>query len=100
MRLDSDFLDRWTAIVNDVEKHHCPVACVKKVVFRTGSKRQKTINFKKLRSQGLDNDSIEMAVAAFITSNEGEIVSMELILDIEAVAEIIQPQTDKLLKGM
>jgi hypothetical protein len=100
MRLDSDFLDRWTAIVNDVEKQHCPVACVKKIVFKIINKRQKTINFKKLREQGLDNESIEIAVAAFITDNEEGIISMELILDIEAVAGIVQPETDKLLKGM
>jgi Asp-tRNA(Asn)/Glu-tRNA(Gln) amidotransferase B subunit len=100
MKLDSDFLERWAEIVNDVEKHHCPVSCVKKVVFKTLDKKQKTINFRRLRDQGLDDEAIELAIAAYISDNQDQILSMELILDIEAVAGIVQPETDKILKGM
>jgi hypothetical protein len=100
MRLDSDFLEKWERIVNDVEKDHCPISCVKKVVFKTKDRRQKSINLRTLRKQGIDDDSIEQAVTNFINNNEEDIVSMELVLDVEAVADIIQPETDKLLKGM
>jgi hypothetical protein len=50
--------------------------------------------------QGFDDDSLEAAVSQFISDNEDDIASMELVLDVEAVAEIIQPETDKLLKGI
>ena len=100
MQLDSDFLARWTEIVNDVDKDHVPIQCVKKVVFRTADRKQKSINLRVLRRQGLDNDSIETAVSRFISDHEDVIVSMELVLDVEAVAAAIQPETDKLLKGM
>ena len=100
MQLDHDFMQRWEQIVNDVDKDHCPISCVKKVVFRTTDRRQRTINLKTLRKQGLDDDSIETAVTKFIADHEEEITSMELVLDVEAVAGIIQPETDKLLKGL
>lgn len=100
MQLDTDFLQKWEQIVNDVDKDHCPISCVKKVVFRTYDRRQKTINLKTLRKQGLDDESIESAVTKFISDNEDEITSMELVLDVEAVAEIVQPETDKLLKDL
>ena len=99
MLLDHDFLKRWEDIVNDVDKDHCPITCVKKVIFRT-RKGQKTINLRNLRRQGIDDDSIEQAVSGFIEDNEQIIRSMELVLDVEAVAGIVQPETDKLLKGM
>ena len=99
MQLDNDFLKRWEDIVNDVDKDHCPISCVKKVIFRT-QKGQKTINLRNLRRQGIDDDSIEQAVSSFIEDNEDAIRSMELVLDVEAVAGIVQPETDKLLKGM
>ena len=99
-QLDHDFMQKWEQIVNDVDKDHCPVSTVKKIVFRTVDRRQRTINLKTLRKQGLDDDSSETAVSKFIADHEEEIVSMELVLDVEAVAEIIQPETDKLLKGM
>ena len=99
MLLNDDFLAGWEDIVNGVDKDHCPITCVKKVVFRT-QQGQKTINLRNLRRQGIDNDSIEQAVSSFIEDNERIIKSMELVLDVEAVAEIVQPETDKLLKGM
>ena len=100
MQLDHDFLRQWEQIVNDVDKDHCPISCVKKVVFKTVDRKQKTINLRSLRKQGFDNDSLENAVSQFIAENEDGIASMDLILDVEAVAEIIQPETDKLLKGI
>jgi hypothetical protein len=100
MLLDHDFLKRWEQIVNDVDKDHCPISCVKKVVFRTRDRRQRSINIRNLRRQGIDEESIERAVGEFIEQNEAIIASMELVLDVEAVAEMVQPETDKLLKGM
>ncbi len=99
MLLNDDFLAGWEDIVNGVDKDHCPITCVKKVVFRT-RQGQKTINLRNLRRQGIDDDSIEQVVSSFIEDNEKIIKSMELVLDVEAVAEIVQPETDKLLKGM
>jgi hypothetical protein len=99
MLLNDDFLAGWENIVNGVDKDHCPITCVKKVVFRT-QQGQKTINLRNLRRQGIDDDSIEQAVGSFIEDHEKIIKSMELVLDVEAVAGIVQPETDKLLKGM
>lgn len=100
MQLDHDFKSKWEQIVNDVDKEHCPTSCVKKVIFRTVDRKQKTINLHVLRRQGLDEESIETAVTKFIADNEEDIASMELVLDVEAVAGIIQPETDKLLKDI
>ena len=100
MQLEDDFLTRWQAIVNDVDKDHVPITCVKKVVFRTNNRRQRSINLRTLRRQGIDDDTIEGAVSRFINEHEHEIVSMELVLDVEAVAAAIQPETDRLLKDI
>jgi hypothetical protein len=69
-------------------------------VFRTTQGRQRSINLRTLRKQGIDDDSIESAVGKFISDHDHEIVSMELVLDVEAVAAAVQPETDRLLKGM
>jgi hypothetical protein len=100
MLLVDDFVKRWEEIVEQVDKDHVPIDCVKKVVFKTRDKKQRTINLRSLRRQGFDDESIEQAVSSFLEDNEGIISSMELILDVEAVAKRLQPETDKLLKGM
>jgi hypothetical protein len=98
--LTEDFKARWEKIVDQVDKEHIPLDCVKKVVFRTHDRKQRTINLRRLRNQGIDFDGIEKAIDRFINDNEEEITSMEFVLDVEAVAELLQPETDKLLKGM
>jgi len=100
MLLTNDLLKKWSAIVEQVDKEHVPIECVQKVVFRDRNRRQKTINLKRLRNQGLKTDMIEDVVESFIKDNEQDIVSMEFVLDIEAVATQVQPETDKLLKGI
>ena len=100
MLLTDDFLKKWGMIVDEVEKEHIPINCVKKVVFRTRERTQKTINLKRLRHQGLEDHMIEEVIETFIRDNEPMIASMEFILDVKAVADILQPETDKLLKGM
>lgn len=100
MLLKQDFLEKWEKIVDDVDKDLCPIQCVKKIIFRTKDKTQKTINLKQMRRQGFDDDTIENMVSDYISLNQPMIKSMEFILDVEAVADLIQPQTDNLLKGL
>lgn len=100
MQFDSDFLLKWEQIVNDVEKEHVPIECVKKVVFRNNENKQKTINLKTLKKQNLNIEEVCSVVERYIQENEDSIVSIEFVIDIEAVAEILQPETDELLKGM
>lgn len=100
MLLNEDFLTNWGRIVDQVEKDHIPIDVVKKVIFRTRDRRQKTINLQRLRVQGIDDDGIEQAVEAYIRLNEEQIASMEFVLDIKAVADKVQPETDKILKGI
>jgi hypothetical protein len=100
MQFSDEFLVRWEHIINEVSMTEVPLECIKKVVIKIDGRKQKTINLRTLRKQGFDNDSLENAVSQFIAENEDGIASMDLILDVEAVAEIIQPETDKLLKGI
>jgi hypothetical protein len=100
MQLTSDFLRRWEEIVEQVDKDHIPIDCVKKVIFRMQDRKQKTVNLKRLRDQGLDAEMIEVLVENYIRDHEEAIASMEFIVDIEAVAEILQPETDKLLSNL
>ena len=99
-QFNEDWLARWEEIVDQVEKDHVPIEFVKKIVFRLTPNRRKTINFNVLKKQNLDIDDINAVVERFINANEEQITSMEFILDIEAVAQVLQPETDRLLKGI
>jgi hypothetical protein len=61
---------------------------------------QRTINIKTLFNQGLDTDDIEMAIIRKLEEYDAEMVGIEFVLDIEGIAEIVQPVSDELLKSI
>jgi hypothetical protein len=62
-------------------------------------KRQQTINIKRFLKQGLSPDQVEEAVSRKLAEYDDEILSVSFILDIESIAETVQPETDKLLRS-
>ena len=97
MQLNDDFLDRWERIVADVNKTDVPLECIKKVVIKLQGKRQRTINIHTLQKQGLAIEEIEALLTRTFTQLDEEIVDVDFVVDIGSVAEMVQPETDKLL---
>jgi hypothetical protein len=98
MQLNDDFLDRWERIVAEVNKTDVPLECIKKVVIKLTGGRQKTINLHTLRKQGLELEEIEIMLTRTLNEMDIEIRDVDFVVDINAVAEILQPETDKLLE--
>ena len=97
MQHNDDFLAKWEHIVNDVSKTDVPLECIKKVVIKIQGGRQKTINIHTLLRQGLALEEIEALLTRTFTQHDHEIRDVDFVVDISAVAEIVQPETDKLL---
>jgi len=95
--MSPDFFDKWEHILEDVEKSRIPIQFIKKLVLKLEGKKQQTINIQKFLSQGLDPDQVEEAISRKLDEMDHIIVSIEFILNIETIAEVVQPETDKLL---
>jgi hypothetical protein len=98
--MSPDFFDKWEHILEDVEKSRIPIQFIKKLVLKLEGKKQQTINIQKFLSQGLDPDQVEEAISRKLDEMDHIIVSIEFILNIETIAEIVQPETDKLLQKL
>ena len=100
MQYNDDFIKKWEDILNEVNTTDIPLECIKKVVIKFKTRGQKTINLSTLRKQGLDWEEIEKVVTRTL-SEAGDLVrDVEFVVDITAVAEIVQPETDKLLEKL
>jgi hypothetical protein len=97
MQLNDDFLDQWEHIIAGVNKTDVPLECIKKVVIKLAGSRQKTINVHTLLKQGLELSEVETMLTRFFNDNDHEIKDVDFVVDISAVASLIQPETDKLL---
>jgi hypothetical protein len=93
-------LDQWELLINDVNKTDVPLECIKKIVIKLDSKRQKTINITTLKKQGLDWEEIEIIVTRVLSEFGDSIRDVDFVVDISAVAALVQPETDKLLNGL
>jgi hypothetical protein len=98
--MSPDFIKKWEHILADVEKQKIPVEFIKKLVIKLRGKRQQTINVKKFLEQGLDPSQIEEAVSRKLHELDEMIVGVEFVLNVETIANVVQPETDKLLNKL
>ena len=100
MKLSDDFVEKWEHIISSVHKTSVPLECIKKVIIKLDQRRRKTINFQVLRRQGLSLEEIELLLNRQLEEYGTEVVDLEFIVDVTAVAEIVQPETNKILHGL
>lgn len=96
--MSPDFIKQWEHIIDDVDKQKIPVEFISKLVIKLEGKRQQTINIKRFLSQGLEPSQIEEAVSRKLAELDDSILGVEFVLNIESIAETVQPETDKLLR--
>jgi len=100
MQFSEEFLNKWEHIISEVHKTEVPLECIKKVIVKLPGKKQKTINLSTLRKQGLDMEELEIVLTRTLTELGDEVRDINFVIDIGAVAQIVQPETDKLLNKL
>ena len=100
MPFSDEFIQQWEHIIEEVTKTEVPLECIKKVVIRLNDRRQKTINLSTLRKQGLDIEEVEMVLTRTLTELGDTVRDVDFVVDVTAVAKLVQPETDKLLKDI
>lgn len=100
MPLDNNQLKHWEKLVSEVNATEVPLECIKKVLIKLRGGKQRTINLHTLKRQGLDFDEIETAVIRTINDYGDQVRDLEYVIDAAMVAEMLQPETDKLLEKL
>jgi len=95
--MSTEFYNKWQNILEDVEKSKIPIQFIKKIILKFEGKRQQTINIQTLLKQGLEPEEVEEVVNRKLIELDDIIVNLEFILNVENIADTVQPETDKLL---
>lgn len=98
--MSPEFFNKWEHILEDIEKSKIPIQFLKKLVVKLEGKKQHTINIQVLLRQGLEPEEVEDVVNRKLNELHDQIVNIEFILNVESIAETVQPETDKLLNGL
>jgi len=98
--MTTDVVRKWEEILETVDKNKIPVHFIKKLVVKLQGKKQHTINISKLSAQGLDSEQLEEVVTKKLQELDPLMVSVEFVLDVQMIAETIQPTTDEILSKL
>ena len=98
--MSPEFIQKWETLLQDVDKNKVPIEFIKKIVLKLQGKRQRTINIERLMDQGLDPDHIEEVVSRKLIELDDLVIGIEFILNVQTIADVVQPETDRLLNGL
>lgn len=98
--MSPEIFEKWQHIVNDVDKTKIPVEFITKIILKLQGRRQRTINIQQMLNNGFDSDEIETAIQRKLEEYDEIMTGIEFVLDIEGIAEVVQPETDNLLKNL
>ena len=98
--MSPEFIEKWEHILEDVEKNKIPVQFIKKLIIKLEGKKQQTLNIEKFLNQGLDADQIEEVVSRKLQELDDSVVGVEFLLNVQNIADAVQPETDKILGNL
>ena len=105
IKLSTEFLDKWKHIINDVDKTDIPTHLIDKVIIKLldiddAKGNAQTINIGMLKDDGYLAEEIEDVINETLYELNDFIDSVDFFLDIDAVANEVQPETDKMLNNL
>ena len=98
--MSPDFNKKWSHILDNVDKRAIPIEFIKKILIKLEGRKQHTINIERMIKQGLETHEIEDAVSSKLIQLDDQVISIEFGLNVESIAEVVQPETDKLLSKL
>ena len=100
MQLSDEFIKQWDHIISGVDKTDVPLECINKIVIRLQGGRQKTINLARLKRDGFDLEEIESVLTRNLVELGDLVRDIDFLVDVNAVARLVQPESDNLLKDL
>jgi len=99
-RFSDDFLKKWEDLVDNVEKTDVPVECIKRLVIKLKDGKRRYLNIATLRKKGYCPEELEQVLNDKLSEYDGMIENIDFFVDVEAVAELVQKETDTILGNL
>ena len=90
----------WQDIVNGVDKREVPINILQQIIVEMIDGTNVTIDVNRLIKDGLSPDEIEIMLDEKFNELDQYIKNVDFFVDIDKVVNTVQPETDKVLKGL
>lgn len=91
---------RWKDIVEGVDKKEVPITILQQIIVKLIDGTNISIDVKKLLSDGMVPNEIETMLDDKFIELDAYIQNVDFLIDIDKVVNAVQPETDKVLKGL
>ena len=90
----------WQDIVNAVDKREVPINVLQQIVVQMIDGTSVSIDIKQLLEAGQKPEEIEALLDEKFNELDQYIQNVDFFVDIDKVVDAVQPETDKVLKGL
>lgn len=97
-RINVNVKDRWKQIIKSVNKNEVPIALLTCVMVNLIDGTRVEVDIQELLDQGFDADDVRDMLNSRLDKMEDLIKDVDFLIDIDRVADTIQPVTDDILK--
>jgi len=91
---------RWKDIVEGVDKKEVPIDILQQIIVKLIDGTNISIDVKKLLADGMIPNEIETMLDDKFNELDAYIQNVDFLIDIDKVVDTVQPETDKVLKGL
>ena len=91
---------RWKDIVEGVDKKEVPINILQQIIVKLIDGTNISIDVKKLLADGMPDSEIESMLDDKFNELDQYIKNVDFFVDIDKVKDAVQPETDKVLKGL
>ena len=91
---------RWKDIVEGVDKKEVPIEILQEIEVKLVDGTNISIDVQKLLDDGMPDTEIETMLDEKFNELDRYISNVDFLIDIDKVVDTVQPETDKVLKGL
>jgi len=99
-RLNLDSKAKWESILKSVEKKEIPIAMLESMSVNLTDGTEVSINIKELLDEGNDPNELEKLIKKKLSALDHIISDIDFYISVKAVAKVVQPATDNILKNL
>ena len=99
-RLNLDSKAKWEAILKSIDKKEIPIAMLESMSVNLTDGTEVNINIKELLDEGNDPEELERMIKVKLGALDHIINDIDFYISVKAVAKIVQPATDSILKNL
>lgn len=99
-RLNITSKAKWESILKSVEKKEIPITMLESIKVNLTDGTEVNIDIRDLLNDGIDPTELEAEIKLKLKALDRFIEDIDFYISVKAVAQVVQPATDELLKNL